>query len=74
MSDRPNIVFLFTDDQRFDTINALGNNRIVTPHMDNLVREGLTFTHAHIPCGTNIAVCMQKLNLYFFILFLNCLK
>ena len=60
MSDRPNIVFLFTDDQRFDTIKALGNKRIITPHMDNLVREGLTFTHAHIPCGTNIAVCMPS--------------
>ncbi len=60
MNSRPNIVFLFTDDQRFDTINALGNKSIITPNMDNLVKQGLTFTQAHIPCGTNPAVCMPS--------------
>lgn len=60
MSSRPNIVFLFTDDQRFNTINALGNKSIITPNMDNLVKHGLTFTQAHIPCGTHPAVCMPS--------------
>lgn len=60
MSNRPNIVFLFTDDQRFDTINALGNKSIITPNMDNLVKHGATFTQAHIPCGTDGAVCMPS--------------
>ena len=60
MSSRPNIVFLFTDDQRFDTINALGNKSIITPNMDNLVKHGVTFTQAHIPCGTDGAVCMPS--------------
>ena len=31
---RPNIVFFFTDDQRFDTIHALGNATIQKPNMD----------------------------------------
>lgn len=58
--DRPNILFFFTDDQRFDTIRALGNDRIVTPNMDRLVARGTAFTHAHIPCGTSGAVCMPS--------------
>jgi hypothetical protein len=36
---RPNFVILFTDDQRFDTIRALGNREIHTPNMDRLVRR-----------------------------------
>ncbi len=57
---RPNIVFFFTDDQRFDTINALGNEKIITPNIDRLVKTGVTFTHAHIPGGTVGAVCMPS--------------
>ena len=34
---RPNIVFILTDDQRYNTIHALGNEEIVTPNMDWLV-------------------------------------
>lgn len=57
---RPNMVFLFTDDQRFDTIHALDNPRIQTPNMDRLVRRGLSFTRAHIMGGTSGAVCMPS--------------
>ncbi len=60
MGNRPNILFFFTDDQRFDTIGALGNAHIRTPNMDALVRRGTAFTHAHIPCGTSGAVCMPS--------------
>jgi len=60
MKDRPNILFFFTDDQRFDTINALGNQQIHTPNLDQLVASGTTFTHAHIPGGTCGAVCMPS--------------
>ncbi|MFO1096557.1 MAG: sulfatase-like hydrolase/transferase [Planctomycetaceae bacterium] len=42
----PNILLIVTDDQRADTIHALGNDRIRTPALDRLVREGLTFTRA----------------------------
>jgi len=60
MSEQPNIVFFFTDDQRFDTIGALGNSEIQTPHIDCLVERGTAFTQAHIPCGTSGAVCMPS--------------
>lgn len=56
----PNIVFLLTDDQRFDTIGTLGNSAIRTPNMDQLVRDGTAFTHAFIPGGTCGAVCMPS--------------
>jgi len=59
-NQKPNILFFFTDDQRFNTINALGNTAVQTPTMDRLVAEGTTFTHAHIPGGTSGAICMPS--------------
>lgn len=49
MNKRPNILLLFTDQQRFDTIHALGNPVIRTPHLDRLCREGVAFTSAYSP-------------------------
>jgi len=46
---RPNIVFLLTDDQRPDTVHALGNPVIATPNLDRLVRTGVVFTRAVSP-------------------------
>lgn len=56
----PNLVILFTDDQRFDTIAALGNPAVKTPNMDRLVAAGTSCTHAHIPGGIHPAVCMPS--------------
>jgi len=47
---KPNVLFLMCDQQRFDTIAALGNQHIYTPNMDRLVRRGLTFTNAYSTC------------------------
>ena len=46
MSSRPNILWYCTDQQRFDTIAALGNRHIRTPNLDRFVGESATFTHA----------------------------
>ena len=46
-SKRPNILWYCTDQQRFDTIAALGNNSIRTPAVDQLVSEGVAFTQAY---------------------------
>lgn len=54
---RPNILFLFTDDQRHDTIRALGNDAIRTPNLDRLVAAGVTFRNAYIMGGSSPAVC-----------------
>lgn len=45
--DRPNILWYCTDQQRFDTIGALGNPYVRTPTIDSLVSEGVAFTHAY---------------------------
>lgn len=57
---QPNILFLLTDDQSFNTINALGNKEVYTPNMDKLVKEGTAFTHAHIMGGNTGAICMPS--------------
>lgn len=60
MNKRPNVLFIVTDDQRFDTIHALGNEEIITPNLDSLVSRGTSFTRAHIAGGTCGAVCMPS--------------
>jgi arylsulfatase A-like enzyme len=43
---QPDILFIVTDDQRPDTIHALGNETIQTPHLDRLVARSSVFTRA----------------------------
>ena len=51
----PNILFIMTDQQRFDTIRALGNTNIDTPNFDRLVRRGLSFSNAYSTCPVCVA-------------------
>lgn len=53
---RPNIVFILTDDQNFQTVHSLGNRYIETPNMDRIVKAGTAFTQAHVMGGLNGAV------------------
>lgn len=49
MSDaRPNIIFIITDQQRFDTISALGHPHMITPNLDRLANGGVAFTNCHV--------------------------
>ena len=57
---RPNIIFIITDQQRFDTIRELGFSHMHTPHLDRLVREGVTFTNCFIPAAS-CAPCRASL-------------
>ncbi|GAA3610713.1 sulfatase-like hydrolase/transferase [Flavivirga amylovorans] len=54
---KPNIVFIFTDDQTYTSVGALGNDEIITPSLDKLVHEGTTFTHAYNMGSWSGAVC-----------------
>lgn len=56
-SRRPNILFILADDQRHDTIAALGNNEIQTPNLDKLVQRGFVFSNAYCQGGMVPAVC-----------------
>lgn len=48
-ANKPNVIMLFTDEQRYDTIHELGAAHMITPTMDRLVREGCAFTNACTP-------------------------
>ncbi len=57
---KPNILFIFADDQSFRMVNALGNSEIKTPNLDRLVRDGTTFTHAYNMGSWSGAVCIPS--------------
>ncbi|MDA0347902.1 MAG: hypothetical protein O3C20_10925 [Verrucomicrobia bacterium] len=42
-TDKPNILFIWTDQQRFDTLAAYGNHRIHAPHLNRLASESTVF-------------------------------
>ena len=44
--ERPNIIFLLTDDQRADTLSIAGNSQIETPNIDELARDGVRYSNA----------------------------
>ncbi|NNC87065.1 MAG: sulfatase-like hydrolase/transferase [Akkermansiaceae bacterium] len=52
MSTRPNIIFIITDQQRFDTIREAGFGFMDTPHLDRLRREGVSFDQCHITAAS----------------------
>lgn len=60
IAEKPNIIFIFADDQRYNTIRALGNDEIFTPNLDKLVRSGTTFTHAYNMGAWHGAVCVAS--------------
>src|SRR4051794_18612405 len=55
-----NVLFLFSDDQRADTIAALGNKHIQTRTLDRLVKRGTTFTRAYCMGAQQGAVCVPS--------------
>ena len=59
-STKPNILFLFADDQRADTIGALGNPLIRTPNLDRLARAGVAFDRAYMQGGMQGATCVPS--------------
>lgn len=58
--DHPNVLFLFADDQRADTIAALGNSVIKTPQLDRLVKRGVSFDRAYMQGGLQGATCVPS--------------
>ena len=47
-TEKPNIIFIYTDDQRQDALGAYGNEVIITPKIDELSKEGLQFGNANV--------------------------
>ena len=46
--DRPNIVFILTDDQSYDLLGCTGNPIVQTPNIDEIAKQGILFTNAHV--------------------------
>ena len=45
---RPNILFIMTDQQRYDAVGANGNDIIQTPNLDRLAAKAANFSHAFV--------------------------
>ncbi len=64
----PNILFLLTDDQRWDTIGAMGNSFVTTPHMDRLARDGVMFRNNFV----TTSICAVSRASFFTGLYARC--
>ena len=53
---RPNVIFLFTDDQSSYSLGCYGNKDVKTPHIDSLSEAGMTFDHHY----DTTAICMAS--------------
>ena len=47
---RPNVLWICTDQQRYDTLGCTGNEFVQTPNIDRLAEDGVTFTHFYTQC------------------------
>ena len=54
---KPNILFLFADDQRADALGCAGNPYISTPNIDALASSGVRFTNNYVMGGHHGAIC-----------------
>lgn len=54
---KPNIIFILTDDQRWDALGAMGNPIIRTPNMDRLATAGIKFQNAYV---TTSICCVSR--------------
>ena len=57
---KPNVLFIFADDQCFETIGGLGLTDIETPNLDRLMDDGTTFTRAYNMGSWSPAVCLAS--------------
>lgn len=60
LKKKPNILMIYTDDQTYDSIRALGNMEIRTPNIDRLVKRGTSFTQCYNPGGWHGALCVAS--------------
>lgn len=54
---KPNIIFILTDDQRWDAMGAMGNSIIKTPNMDKLANGGILFQNSYV---TTSICCVSR--------------
>lgn len=52
---KPNILIIYTDQQRYNTIRALGNDYIQTPNLDRIVKGGIAFINSFVSTPVSMA-------------------
>jgi len=57
--EKPNILFILTDDQSYEALSAFGS-QVKTPNIDKLVNEGTNFSHAYNMGAWGGAVCVAS--------------
>lgn len=57
---KPNVLFLFADDQCYETLGALELTDVDTPNLDRLAECGTTFTHTYNMGSWSGAVCLAS--------------
>jgi arylsulfatase A-like enzyme len=57
---KPNVLFIFADDQNAETLGVTGNSYIQTPTLDQLAKEGTRFTNTYVMGGIHGAICMTS--------------
>jgi len=57
---KPNVLLIYTDDQRYSGVHALGRQAVQTPNLDRLQAEGLNFTHTYLMGSFLGATCVPS--------------
>jgi len=60
----PNVIILYADDWRFDTLSCAGNPVVKTPNIDALAKDGFRFTHGCVTtaiCGVSESAGINRL-------------
>ncbi|GAB3918111.1 sulfatase family protein [Larkinella terrae] len=55
--EKPNIIFLLTDDHRWDALGAMGNRIIQTPNLDALAKKGILYPNMYV---TTAICCVSR--------------
>ena len=57
---KPNILFIFADDQSYEAVGYRGMTQVKTPNIDELAKRSVSFTHAYNQGSWSGAVCVAS--------------
>ena len=60
IDSKPNVLFIFADDMSYEAVGGTGHPLIKTPHIDRLMKNGTTYTHAYNMGGWHGAICVAS--------------
>ena len=59
---KPNLLFIITDQQRYDALSLQGNKFLKTPNLDRLAKQGVWFKNAYTPCAVCCSCAILHIN------------